>query len=352
MHGDDIQQGQKTKRGWAVKIGVVGCGAWGTNHARTLRTLGALGAVVDADPGRASATAESLGCAATGLDQLLADSSISGIVLALPPHLNAETALQVLAAGKHLLVEKPMALDLVTGQAIVEAAALSGVVAMTGHLLRFHPAFLALEALLRDGRLGKLRYIQSTRIGLGRFFSGADALWDIAPHDLSLILALTGEMPTTVRLESSSVVGVGNDIAHLHLGFANGVASHTFVSRIAPRRDRSLTVIGDSGMAVFDDLKPWPQKLALYANQVWRDGEGVHFAAAEPDYIATPETPPLEAELAHFMACIDGGLAPRSAVSEGLDVLRVLTRAEAGPSSVKTRPVVPHFLPQTEGRLS
>jgi predicted dehydrogenase len=317
-----------------------------------LRGLGALGAVADADPNRATATAENLRCAAMGFDQLLNDRAIAGIVLALPPHLNAEAALQVLGAGKHLLVEKPMALDLATGQAIVDAAAAAGVVAMTGHLLRFHPAFLALEALVRDGHLGKLRYIQSTRIGLGRFFSGADALWDIAPHDLSLILALTGALPSSVRLESSSVVGVGNDIAHLHLGFPTGVASHTFVSRIAPRRDRSLTVIGDSGMAVFDDLKPWPQKLALYPNQVWRDGDGVHFSAAEPQYVPVRETPPLEAELAHFMACIEGGIAPRSAVSEGLDVLRVLTAAEATPASVRTRPVVPQFLPQTEGRVS
>lgn len=335
-----------------MKIGVVGCGAWGTNHARTLHSMGALGAVVDADHGRAVATADSFGCAALDLEPMLADRSIAGVVLALPPHLNADTALRVLAAGKHLLVEKPMALNLEQGQAIVDAAAGSRLVAMTGHLLRFHPAFLALETLLHGGRLGRLRYIQSTRIGLGRFFAGADALWDIAPHDLSLILALTGTMPNAVRLDSSSVVGVGNDIAHLHLGFANGVASHTFVSRLAPRRDRSLTVIGDAGMAVFDEMQPWGKRLALYPNQVWRDGDGVHVAAAEPDYIPTPETPPLEAELAHFMACIDSGQVPRSGVSEGLDVLRVLTAAEAAPSALRMRPVAPNFLPQTEGRLS
>lgn len=236
--------------------------------------------------------------------------------------------MQVLAAGKHLLVEKPMALDLTAGQAIVDAAAQANVVAMTGHLLRFHPAFLALESILAEGRLGPIRYIQSTRIGLGRFFSGADALWDIAPHDLSLILALTGKMPQTVRLETSSVVGVGHDIAHLHLTFAGNVESHTFVSRLAPRRDRSLTVIAENGMAVFDDLQPWPQKLALYPNQVWRDGDDVHFTTAAPEYLPTAQTPPLEAELAHFLACIEGGGAPRSGVAEGLAVLRVLTQAE------------------------
>jgi predicted dehydrogenase len=105
-------------------------------------------------------------------------------------------------------------------------------------------------------------------------------------------------------------------------------------------------------MAVFDDMLPWGKKLALYPNQVWRDGEGVHVAAAEPDYIPTPETPPLEAELAHFMACIESGQAPRSGVSEGLDVLRVLTAAEAAPSAARMRPVAPNFLPQSEGRLS
>lgn len=321
-----------------MRIGVVGCGAWGTNHARTLRGFRALAAVADADPGRAEATANGFGCAAMTPDALLADPSIQGVVLALPPHLHAQTALDVLAAGKHLLVEKPMALDLVSGQAIVDAAQAANLVAMTGHLLRFHPAFLALETILQEGRLGQIRYIQSTRIGLGRFFSGADALWDIAPHDLSLILALTGAMPQAVQLETSSVVGVGNDIAHLHLTFPGGVQSHSYVSRLAPRRDRSLTVIAENGMAVFDDLKPWPQKLALYPNQVWRDGDDVHFTSAEPTYIATPETLPLEAELSHFMACIEGGGTRRSSVAEGLDVLRVLSMAEAGGQSGKAAP--------------
>lgn len=307
----------------------MGCGAWGTNHARTLRGFGALAAVADADANRAEATAQGFGCAALTPDALISDPTIQGVVLALPPHLHAQTALEVLAAGKHLLVEKPMALDPVAGQAIVDAAQEAGVVAMTGHLLRFHPAFLALETMVRAGHLGPLRYIQSTRIGLGRFFSGADALWDIAPHDLSLILALTGAMPTSVRLETSSIVGIGNDIAHLHLDFAGGVRSHSYVSRLAPRRDRSLTVIAENGMAVFDDLKPWGQKLAHYPNQVWREGDDVHFAATEPVYIATSETPPLEAELAHFLACIEGGVAQRSGVAEGLDVLRVLAMAEA-----------------------
>jgi len=312
----------------SVRIGIIGCGDWGRNHIGTASSLGALAAVADADPRRAAVAAAAVGTEPLTPDQLLARSDIDGVILALPPHRHAAAALEVLAAGKHLLVEKPMSLDMAGAEAIVAAARASGAVAMTGHLLRFHPAFEGLEALVRDGVLGRLRYIHTTRIGLGKFFAQTDALWDIAPHDLSMLIAITGALPVRVHLEGAAMLTEAPDFAHLHLTFPDGVRSHSFISRLSPRRDRRFTVIGDGGMAVYDDLEPWPRKLALYRHRILNRDGAIRVEGVEPDYIAVAETPPLTAEQRHFIDCIATRAAPRASVAEGLDVLRVLAAVD------------------------
>jgi predicted dehydrogenase len=314
-----------------VRLGVIGCGDWGLNHVRTLHGLGALAAVSDADANRRGAAAARFGVPACAPEALLADPAIDGVVLALPPHRHAAMAQAVLAAGKHLLVEKPMALTVEDGAAVVAAARRAGVVAMTGHLLRFHPAFEALETRVRAGELGRIRYVHSTRLGLGKFFHQTDALWDIAPHDLAMLFAITGEAPDRVHMESAGLVSEAPDFAHLHMHFPAGVRAHCFISRLSPRRDRTFTVIGDAGTAVFDDLEPWERKLTLYRHQIRGEAGMVRLQGAEAEHVALPETPPLEAELAHFIACIRDGRRPRADVAEGLAVLRVLAAvAEQG----------------------
>lgn len=313
-----------------VGVGVLGCGTWGRNHARTLAGLGALAALADADADRAGACALELGCRAMTPEALIAAPEIDAVVLAMPPDLHARTALAALAAGKHVLVEKPMALNLAEAEAIVAAARRTGLVAMTGHLLRFHPAFEALEALMAAGELGRLQYVHSIRVGLGRFFTGADALWDIAPHDLSMLLALTGEFPARVHMESAGLISDAPDFAHLHLGFPSGVRAHVFISRLSPIRDRKLTVIGSKAMAVFDDSETEGRKLALYRHRVWTEEGQIRFENAAAEHVATPARLPLEAELDHFIGSIRAGTPPRASVAEGLDTLRILALAEAG----------------------
>jgi predicted dehydrogenase len=310
------------------RVGVIGCGDWGANHVRTLAGLGVLAAVADNDAAKAGRLAAEHDCRAMRPEELIAAPDIDALVLALPAELHAATALKVIEAGKHVLVEKPMALEIDGARAVVAAARERGVVAMTGHVLRFHPAFEALERLVRDGALGRIRYVYSTRIGLGKFFTNTDALWDIAPHDLSLLLAITGEPPETVHLEGAAMITEAPDFAHLHMTFASGARSHTFISRLAPHRERKFTVIGDAAMAVVDDLQPHDRKLALYNHKVWNDGDGIRFESAEPHYIDLPQTLPLTAELQHFIDCITTGRTPRASVAEGLEVLEVLARAE------------------------
>jgi predicted dehydrogenase len=311
-----------------ARIGVVGCGDWGRNHIRTAHGLGALVAVADADPARRARVAAEFGVRALSPEALIADRGIDGVILALPPHRHADAALAVLRAGKHLLVEKPMALDVAGGEAIVAAARAAGVVAMTGHLLRFHPAFEAMEALVKAGGLGRLRYIHTTRIGLGKFFQQTDALWDIAPHDLSLLLAITGERPSSVHLEGAAMLTELPDFAHLHLTFPSGIRSHSFISRLSPKRDRRFTVIGEQGMAVYDDLEPWDRKLAIYRHRILNEAGAIRVEGVEPDYVPLTEVMPLEAEQRHFLDCIATGAVPKASVAEGLDVLRVLAAVD------------------------
>ena len=247
------------------------------------------------------------------------------MVLALPPQVHAQFALQAIAAGKHVLVEKPIALNVDDAQQVVDAGIAAGVTVMTGHVLRFHPAFEALADMVADGALGTIRYIHSHRVGLGKFHAQNDALWDIAPHDLSLIIALTGEEPSDIRGEGSAVLNHLSDFAHLHLVFPGGIRSHVFAARLNPYRERRLTVIGDKAMAVFDDVAPWSEKLAVYDHKVWKSDAGLEFETADPRYVAVPDGLPLTREIEHFIDCIRTGAPARTPAEEGLAVIRILS---------------------------
>lgn len=307
------------------KIAVVGCGYWGSNHARTFSELGALYAVSDRHQDRAGALANMYGVKAMEFDDVLADPAIEGVVLALPPQYHADQAIAALEAGKHVLVEKPIALSVADARRVVEAAEKTGLVAMTGHVLRFHPAFEALEAMIAAGDLGAVRYVHSHRVGLGKFHAENDALWDIAPHDLSLILALTGENPVDVHGVGSAMLNRLSDFAHLHLQFPSGIRSHVFTSRLNPYRERRLTVIGSKAMAVFDDVAAWNQKLAVYHHKLWEDDNGWQSEMVDPDYIDIPDGMPLTRECTHFLDCIRTGALSRTPVADGLAVIEILS---------------------------
>ncbi|WP_419914809.1 Gfo/Idh/MocA family protein [Hoeflea sp.] len=306
-------------------IAVIGCGYWGKNHVRTLNELGALAALADADDARAQVLADAFGVPVRDVDSILADPAIEAVVLALPPQLHAQTALKAIAAGKHVLVEKPIALNVDDAQKVVDAGKAAGVTVMTGHVLRFHPAFEALAEMVSSGALGTIQYIHSHRVGLGKFHAENDALWDIAPHDLSLIIALTGEEPSHIRGEGSAVLNHLSDFAHLHLAFPGGIRSHVFASRLNPYRERRLVVIGDKAMAVFDDVAPWGEKLAVYEHKVWKGDAGLEFETADPRFVAVPDGLPLTREIQHFIDCIRTGSAARTPAEEGLAVIRILS---------------------------
>lgn len=309
----------------APRIAVLGCGYWGSNHIRTLKSLGLLHAVSDANGARAEGFASEQDCLAIAPDDLCQRDDVDAIVMALPPQFHAQYAIAAVRAGKDVLVEKPIALNVADAEAAVSAAEECGRVFMVGHVLRFHPAFEVLEELIRDGELGEVRYIHSHRLGLGKFHTENDALWDLAPHDLSMILAITGGMPVEVRGEGAALLDHLSDFAHLHMVFANGIRGHLFASRLNPYRERRLTVVGTKAMAVFDDVEPWERKLAVYRHAVWQDSGQWAFTANEPSYIALQQGMPLTRELEHFAHCIETRARPRTDGEEAINVLKILT---------------------------
>ena len=307
------------------RIAVLGCGYWGANHVRTLKGLGVLHAVADANAARAEGFAVEHDCLAIPTAELYRRDDVDAVVMALPPQFHAEEAIRAVAAGKDVLVEKPIALTVPDAERAVAAAASANRIFMTGHVLRFHPAFEKLKALIDAGELGTVKYIHSHRLGLGKFHTENDALWDLAPHDLSMILAITGEPPTEVRGEGAAVLDKLSDFAHLHLLFPGGLRGHLFTSRLNPYRERRLTVVGTQAMAVFDDVEPWERKLAIYRHEVWQDSGQWVATTNEPTYIPVEGGMPLTRELEHFVHCIQTREAPRTSGEEGVSVLRILT---------------------------
>jgi predicted dehydrogenase len=307
------------------RIAVLGCGYWGSNHIRTLKSLGALYAVSDANRARAEGFAVEQECLAIDPDEIFVREDVDAIVMALPPQFHAEFAIKAVENGKDVLVEKPIALNVDDAERAVKAARDHDRIFMVGHVLRFHPAFEKLKELIDDGELGRVRYIHSHRLGLGKFHTENDALWDLAPHDLSMILAITGSEPEEIRGEGAAMLDHQSDFAHVHMRFPNGLRSHLFTSRLNPYRERRLTVVGTKAMAVFDDVEPWERKLAVYRHAVWRDSGQWAFTQNEPSYVKVEEGMPLTRELQHFLSCMETRAEPRTGGDEAIRVLRILT---------------------------
>lgn len=310
----------------SVKIAVVGCGQWGQNHIRTLSEIGVLAAVADHHPERAKAFAERFGVAALSTEEAVEGNAADALVLALPAAAHGPTARRAFAAGKDVFIEKPIALDPVDAGETAAAAAAAGRLLMVGHVLRFHPVFMRLAALVREGRIGTVRHIVSYRLGLGRFL-GMDAVWDLAPHDLSLVLPLAGGAPTRVEAFRRSVLSDETDVADIHLGFPGDVSAEIHVSRVSPYRDRRFSVIGTEGMITFDDLAPEGEKLAFYAHKVWRNGAVFGFENAPAEYIETEPGLPLDRELRHFIECVATRRPPETGAEEAVETVRILSLA-------------------------
>lgn len=329
--------------GAGPRVAVIGCGYWGKNLVRDFAALGALEAIVEPDQDVARALCHQYGTRSASLAEALADPRIEGVAIAAPAKAHYALAKEALEAGKHVYVEKPLALSTRDGAELVTLAARVGRRLMVGHLLQFHPAYLAMKAFIARGSLGRLTYIYSNRLSFGILRREEDVLWSFAPHDISMILGLTGEEPSDVSAFGASTLHptVG-DFCQVQMSFPSGVRAHVFCSWLHPFKEQRIVAVGERGMLVFEDsAKDATAKLRLYEHKVeWSDGTPHAVKAEKEEGVALPYDTgnPLKDECRHFLEVIAKGSVPRTDGDEGLRVLAVLERASAALRGPKGEP--------------
>lgn len=308
-------------------IAVIGTGYWGKNLVRNFFQLGALHTVCDANPAAVrDIVAQYHGVAGTtAYSDVLSSGEIRGVAIATPAEIHDELVEKALRHGKDVYVEKPLCLTEEGGNALIQLAEEQNRILMVGHLLWYHPAVLKLKELVENGELGRIRYIYSNRLNLGKLRREENVLWSFAPHDVSVILGLTGEMPQSVQAQGGNFLHQQiADTTVTLLNFASGLKAHIFVSWLHPFKEQKLVVVGDRKMAVFDDTIAWPEKLRMYPHSVEWHGKIPVAQRALAEQVSVVEEEPLRVECSHFLDCMKSRQRPRTDGEEGLRVLRVL----------------------------
>jgi UDP-2-acetamido-3-amino-2,3-dideoxy-glucuronate N-acetyltransferase len=309
-----------------TNICVVGCGYWGKNLVRTFSSLGCLYGLYDADPERLGALAASYPHAKTfnDFDSVLSDDNIAGIVIAAPAELHYQLATEALLANKHVFVEKPLALEWEQGAEMVELAHERNRLLMVGHLLHYHPAIVRLKQLIHDGALGRIEYIYSNRLSMGKIRREENALWSFAPHDISVILSLVGQLPYQVIATGGAYLQPNiADVTVSNLLFDRGTRAHIFVSWLHPYKEQRLVVIGSRQMAVFEDSRP-DHKLMLFNKHIELKNGAYEAIRPEGVVVDFERSEPLLVECRHFIESIEQKREPRTPGEEGVRVLQVL----------------------------
>lgn len=308
-------------------VAVIGCGYWGKNLVRTFHQMGCLHAVCDVTrAGRDAAADLAPGVQVVSSFGEVLESDVSGVVIATPAETHYELVQQSLKAGKNVLVEKPLALTYEQGAELVSLADDQKRILMVGHVLEYHPAIVRLNQLVREGVLGKIHYIASNRLNLGKVRREENILWSFAPHDIAVILRLIGGMPFQVAAYGGSYVQPNiADVTVTHMLFDNGVRAHIYVSWLHPFKEQRLVIVGSRKMASFDDVAKqlvlYDQRVELQEGQpvpVKGQGEVVDFAHDEP----------LLLECQAFLSAIITNQSPLTNGRSGQRVLQVLQAAQ------------------------
>lgn len=320
-----------------IRIAVVGYGYWGPNLARNFHQLqGAeLAYVVDQNADARARAHWLYGCkTAERLDDILTDPALDAVVIATPARTHYTLARMALDAGKHLFVEKPLTMDVSEGEQLVAHARHSGLTLMVGHVFEYNPAVAYIKQMIDSGDLGDLFYLYSRRVNLGRLQSDVNALWSIAPHDISIALHLLGQMPEAVRCQGASCLNsIVEDVVFLTMFFPNNVLCHVHASWLDPSKTREMTVVGSQKMVVYDDVSA-EGKVRVYDKGAFRKGDvtyGDFQYKLHSGDILIPRLDmrePLQIECAHFVECIRTGNTPLTDGENGLRVLKVLAAGE------------------------
>ena len=312
-------------------IAVVGSGYWGRNLVRNFNALNALTLICDKNETILNDFKKQY----PGVDVCLAfsealnRSDIDGIAIATPAETHFRLAREALLAGKHVYVEKPLVLNEDEGLELIQIAQNRQLRLMVGHLLQYHPVYLYLKELAHSGKLGRINYIYSNRLNLGKIRREENILWSFAPHDISMILSLAGEEPESVMSTGGNYLHKQiADVTTTHLEFPSGLQAHIFVSWLHPFKEQKLVAVGDQKMAVFDDTRPWDEKLLLYPHRIdWQNNLPVP-TKGEAERVEIPQDEPLKLECMHFIDCIVNGIEARTDGYEGLRVLKVLKASQ------------------------
>jgi len=319
-----------------VNIAVVGAGYWGPNMIRNVEQLpdAVLHTICDLDEKTLQKAARNFRPLhiSQDVEQVMNNPDIEGVIIATPAHTHAALARQALQAGKHVLVEKPLALNSADCQMLIDLAAQQGKILMVGHVFEYNPAVTKLKDLVQGGELGNVLYIYSTRVNLGIIRDDLNAFWNLAPHDISILNLLLGASPLRVSAQGFQYVQRPQrleDVVFAVLEYPNGVVAHIHTSWLDPNKVRRMTVVGDKKMVVYDDVSE--NRLMIFDKGVaWvEDGAnyGSHRLMTFSGDIYIPKlnaTEPLRAEIQHFLDCIRTGTKPLSDGADGREVVRVL----------------------------
>jgi predicted dehydrogenase len=330
-----------------ISVALIGFGYWGPNLARNFYQLptSKLAAVCDQDMSRLAEVERlyPMSRTKTKYRELLTDPSIEGVVIATPAQTHYTLAQEALLAGKHVLVEKPLAMDSTQAEELIEIAARQNKILMVGHIFEYNPAVHKIKELISGGQIGGLYYIYSTRVNLGRVQSDLNALWSITPHDISILIYLLEAMPLEVSARGASYLNKSvEDVVFVSLLFPQGVIAQVHGSWLDPSKVRRMTVVGSKKMIIYDDVDD-EGKVKVYEKGVYQKGDDIYgefqYKLHSGDiYIPKIDmTEPLRNECAHFIECIQKGKRPLTDGENGLRVVKVL---EAAQKSLENRGTV------------
>src|SRR6266496_2878795 len=315
-----------------IRFGVIGWGYWGPKIARNLNSLphASVTYVADTDARRLAAFAVNQPWVQTTTQiEEIFRSDVDAIVIATPVSTHFQLAREALLHGKHILVEKPLTASVSEAEELVALAQEQHRVLMVGHTFEYNPAVNELRKLVQSGELGKIYCIEAERVNLGLFRNDINVIWDLAPHDISILLYLLDKRPERIKVQAHAHVQSNiEDVAHLDLEFADGMNAHIHVSWLHPCKIRRVTVIGDARMVVYDDTNPaemikvYNKGAEVHADPVvsYRYGE---ITIPHIDWIE-----PLHLECEDFANSIRTGTKPRASGEVGLAVVKVLAAAQ------------------------
>jgi predicted dehydrogenase len=325
--------------GWRMlNIALIGYGYWGPNILRNLYECGKCRVAVccDSDPAKlAKAKARYPSVEACNrLEQVLENPKIDAVFIATPISSHFPLASSALRAGKHVFVEKPMAASSAEAQKLIDAAAEKKLTLMVGHTFEYSPPVRKIKEILDRGDLGDIFFISSTRVNLGLHQKDVSVIWDLAPHDFSIIFHLLNEGPSKLQALGRACIQKSiPDVAFIGMEFPSGLVAQLELSWLAPSKIRNLTIVGSKRMLIYDDMQVL-EKVKLFDHGVnYRDPEtfGQYHLSYRTGDIVSPKldtAEPLLTELCHFLECVEKGVTPRSDGASGLRVVKALELAE------------------------